>query len=581
MKYQIKTDQPQQQFLQIRAEINVSAATTILQFPAWRPGRYELGNFAKNVRSFKVFDENAKLLKFEKISKDQWRVETQGVKQVFVYYSYYAAELNAGSTFLDAKMVYVNPVNCLIYVLGRENESCTLSVDLFKEMHYSGTLPFENNTIAAKTYHELVDSPFIFCDDVESNTYQYVGVDFKISFIGIAHVPWERVIQDFQKFTKVQMDDFRGFPVKSYHFIVIATDYPHYHGVEHLASTVIVLGPSFELFTNLYDELLGVSSHELYHVWNVKSIRSVDLYPYDYSRENYSRMGYLCEGVTTYLGDYYLMISGIWSVDRYLKELTEMFQKHIDNAGRFNSSLAESSFDTWLDGYVVGAPGRKVSIYNEGALFAFITDIFMRQHTQGKISLKDAMYVFYHDYDKKNMGVSEKDFINVVESLIDQDYESLFNALVYRQGSYEGALMDALEFLELELIYSTNPDLAASRLGIQTQQERDCAKITNIAIGSAADLGGLMLGDKIWAINNKVIYGKLQSCLRNFSNQPLYLTIERKGNVICLEMPETSNDHFKRVSLQKIEIPSKLAGRIFSYWSGMKRLKPPRGGSFK
>ena len=31
-------------------------------------------------------------------------------------------------------------------------------------------------------------------------------------------------------------------------------------------------------------------------------------------------------------------------------------------------SVAASSFDLWLDGYEKGVPGRKVSIYNEGAL---------------------------------------------------------------------------------------------------------------------------------------------------------------------------------------------------------------------
>ena len=56
---------------------------------------------------------------------------------------------------------------------------------------------------------------------------------------------------------------------------------------------------------------------------------------------------------------------------RYKKELEKLLQRHFDNSGRFNYSVAQSSFDTWLDGYVAGSPNRKVSIYNEGALLSF------------------------------------------------------------------------------------------------------------------------------------------------------------------------------------------------------------------
>ena len=52
-----------------------------------------------------------------------------------------------------------------------------------------------------------------------------------------------------------------------------------------------------------YNSLLHISSHELYHTWNIKAIRPKEMYPYDYSQENYFRTGYVAEGVTTYMGD--------------------------------------------------------------------------------------------------------------------------------------------------------------------------------------------------------------------------------------------------------------------------------------
>ena len=42
-----------------------------VQLPAWRPGRYELGNFAKNIQQFSVKTLNNKPLFFEKVTKDK------------------------------------------------------------------------------------------------------------------------------------------------------------------------------------------------------------------------------------------------------------------------------------------------------------------------------------------------------------------------------------------------------------------------------------------------------------------------------------------------------------------------------
>ena len=42
-----------------------------------------------------------------------------------------------------------------------------------------------------------------------------------------------------------------------------------------------------------YEDLLGVYSHELYHTWNIKVIRPEEMYPYDYTKENYFRTGFV------------------------------------------------------------------------------------------------------------------------------------------------------------------------------------------------------------------------------------------------------------------------------------------------
>lgn len=115
VNYSFHIDNPHQQYIRIRATFEVNQDQTIVRLPSWRPGRYELGNFAKNVKGFKALDSKNQRIAFTKITKDSWSVETNGLTQIIVEYSYYATDLNAGSTYLSKEQLYVNPVNCCVF----------------------------------------------------------------------------------------------------------------------------------------------------------------------------------------------------------------------------------------------------------------------------------------------------------------------------------------------------------------------------------------------------------------------------------------------------------------------------------
>ena len=52
------------------------------QLAAWRPGRYELANFAQNIRNWKAKDDNGSILNFKKITKDLWQVKQKYSKNI-------------------------------------------------------------------------------------------------------------------------------------------------------------------------------------------------------------------------------------------------------------------------------------------------------------------------------------------------------------------------------------------------------------------------------------------------------------------------------------------------------------------
>jgi predicted metalloprotease with PDZ domain len=565
-RFTFDIDNANQQYIRISADFTVANSETKIQLPSWRPGRYELANFAKNVRNFKVWNDQNKQIGTAKSSKDQWVVDTSGCKSIRVEYLFYAVELNAGSTFLDANQLYVNPVNCCVFTEEIYNSSVEIILNVPTEWKVATSLDKTKNGWQANSIDELLDSPFIASNQLQHAEYDSNGTKFHVWFNGEIKPDWDKLIKDFQAFTDTQINKFTEFPVKEYHFLNQILPYKTYHGVEHQKSTVISLGPSYEVFGELYKELLGVSSHELYHTWNVKAIRPIEMYPYDFTKENYSKLGYICEGVTTYQGDLFLLKSGVFNEEQYFKELNTQLQKHFDNHGRFNYSVAESSYDTWLDGYVTGAPGRKVSIYTEGCLLAFVTDVRIRRATKNKFGLDEVMRHLYVSFALKGKGVSEDDYQSTVENVAGESFQEFFDDYINDCKPYESIITDALDYLGMELNHVPSESYAEGRLGMKVVKSGKTYKIASIYPGGPAETASLSLKDEIIAVNGYACNGELDKWLVYFDDDVKTITVNRAGKLMEFTFPEVNRNFYMTYTVGKIKKPNGNQLAAFGAW---------------
>jgi predicted metalloprotease with PDZ domain len=567
MKYQIKFDNANQQFIDFTVTLKVSEKETLIQLPTWRPGRYQEADFAKNVKGFKVFDDNGKLINFKKTDKTSWLIDTSNTKSIQILYKYYAVELNAGSSFLDAEQLYVNPVNCFVFAPSHIEEKHDVYFELPENWTYAGPLNYESGKISATSYDELADSPFICSPNLQQKKYVVQGVDFYIWFNGIVKPEWGRILEDFAAFTEKQIEKFTEFPVDEYHFLIQILPYKFYHGVEHEKCTVITIGPSYDVFGSLYKELLGVSSHELYHTWNVKAIRPSEMYPYNFVEPNYTKLGYVAEGVTTYQGDLFLYKSGVFTLEQYLKELSQQFQKHFDNFGRFNYSVAESSWDTWLDGYEMGVPGRKISIYTEGCLLAFALDVLILKATDRTRNLDVVMRALYFNHALKDKGVTENDYLAAINNTTSSDFSWFFEQYYNGTKAYETLLIDCLDELGLELVSKPSNDYVSAFLGVKGTYERNGLQVKSIYPGSGADLSGLMVEDTVIAINNIFINNDLDRWLEYFSDEEIILQIKTKQGITKqLKIPHTNRIYFRNYEVVKLSKLEKPQQNMFDAW---------------
>ena len=145
-----------------------------------------------------------------------------------------------------------------------------------------------------------------------------------------------------------------------------------YGGLEHRNSTALICGrrdlprQGEPRASEGYTTLLGLISHEYFHTWNVKRLKPAEFAPYDYTKENHTRMLWFFEGFTSYYDDQFLLRTGLIDAATYLKLLAKTVNQVLATPGRLDFSVAQASFDAWTRSW--GAPTYPTNSAPRGAL---------------------------------------------------------------------------------------------------------------------------------------------------------------------------------------------------------------------
>lgn len=489
MHYTLSSAHPDSFYIEVECRLtDVAGATVDLQLPAWRPGRYELQQFAKNIQRFEVFNGNDQPLPFHKTTKDRWRVQTNGATAIVARYTYYANIINAGSSYVSDSLLYVNFVNLCLYADGRIGDACT--VELAIPGHWTvacGLTQTGFNSLKAADFYELIDCPLIASADIQRIQYEVAGVPFNVWIQGNTVPDRERIIADFSRFSASQINLYGEFPTHVYHFLTLVLPTPYYHGVEHRNSTVLVLGPDDE-GEGLYQDLLGVASHELFHAWNIIRIRPVELLPYDLTRENYFMTCFVAEGVTTYYGDLMLRRAEVFDDAAYLKELHVLLKRHFEGSAHAFQSLTESSWDLWLDGYERGVPNRKVSVYHKGATVALILDLHIRQRTDHARSLDEVMRLMWERFGKPFVGYTLDDYRAVTEEVAGEPLDWYYDLCIFGNQPLNNVLNTYLAFVGLRMDQDDSGSVFLHELDDPAGREQRTKWLTSLSVSTPSTL---------------------------------------------------------------------------------------------
>lgn len=495
--------------------------TERLIMPVWTPGSYLVREFARHVQDFSAKDAAGQPLKWEKINKNTWRVETKGAREWHATYSVYANELSVRTSELNSAHAFWNSANILMYLEGFLQSPSTVRVlapDVWKVATGLPVVPGQKNTFRAENFDVLYDSPFEV-SNFKTLVFNVKGIQHRIVIDGEGNYDPERMRRDVQKIVETQIELMGGeIPYRDYTFTLhLRNDAGG--GLEHANSTALGY-PRFGFSTERGDRatsaspnptgtaqrdyrgFLGLVSHEFFHLWNVKRIRPDVLGPFDYTQENYTKGLWVAEGVTDYYADVVLRRAGLITENEFLSATARSIQGLQNTPGRLEQSVEESSFDTWIKFYRQdeNSVNSQISYYDKGAILGLLLDLEIRKRTNGAKSLDDVMRYLYTEFFKKNRNYGPADFQKAAELSAGSSLDDFFGK--YVRGKDELDYNAALEAAGLRLDTGAGTGVERAYLGAEIAQDGDRLLVRRVRAGGPAYEQGLNAGDEIVALNN-------------------------------------------------------------------------------
>lgn len=502
-------------------------ALTELMLPAWRPGRYLIQNYAANVRNWSARSDRGALA-ITKSDKSTWQVVARRGERVEVSYQFFAAVLDAGSSFLDENEAYFNGSNLFMLVDGRRRDPVTLELRVPRGWKVATQLRrIAAGTFEARDYDHLIDSPTIISPSLATEEIRVAGKRVALTFHDPRDLDLATLAGAIRPALEEQVAVFGELPSKRYAFLYhLGTVW---HGVEHEDSSSIIL-KEWELANARagergFDLFLEISSHEFFHLWNVKRILPAVFAPYDYAHETPTRLLWLMEGVTSYYAALTIVRSGTWSTSRYLEHLATEITTLENAPGREILSLSQASFDGWLQdpAHMHDKANAWISFYNKGEIAGALLDLYIRSETRGRRSLDDVMRALWREFGKRGRGIPEDALPDVIARVTKRDVGSFFEQYI-----------DGVTPLPYEELFS--------RAGVEFKSERDDAVgvdidarfvITRLDRFSALAVAGLAAGDELIAVDDHRIATaeQLKKLLIARDGAKCCVTFARRGRV--------------------------------------------------
>jgi predicted metalloprotease with PDZ domain len=497
--YTVALTNPEQHLVEIHIILPEGPPQRELQLPVWN-ALYQIRDFSQYVNWVRAKDRAGRPLPLRKLDKSRWQIDG-AASGAIVEYQIFADSPGPFGAQLNPHHAFFNLAQILMYPVDARDSTLTLRfANIPAGWRIATPLRSDADAFIADNYDRAVDSPVEIGDFQEADFDEGGGHYRVIVDAEPSDYDMEKLTAMLHKIVAAATSWMNDRPYDTYMFLYHFPRGPGGGGMEHAYSTAIAL--SADVVTKSPESLASVTSHEFFHLWNVKRIRPQTLQPVDYTKENYTRALWFSEGCTSTAADFIQLRAGLLDKRQFEQDLASGIAQLERRPAHLTQSAEESSLDAWLEGFpYYRRPERSISYYNKGELLGITLDLAVREASHGAVSMREMFQWMNQNYARKGRYFPDSDGVReAAEAVSHADLTSFFAR--YVAGPDEIPWNDFFRYVGLRLIEGKN---AVADAGFVASRNFDGPMtVASVTVGSEAERAGLQVGDTVEEINGEI-----------------------------------------------------------------------------
>ncbi len=497
--------------IHVRVTIPVAPGQVALHYPKWIPGRHRPVGQISNVTEFRV-KAGGKAVEWKRDDADPFTINVTvppEIKEIEVTFDLLlAAGAEGGAQFMTVaspKLMTLNWNDVLVYPKLAKPLGLTFdaAVKLPANWKYGTALVTKDEKDGKVAFNEvtletLIDSPLLAGEHVREIPLGEEKGKHRIVLACDSADGLEVPEATLKAWNKLPAEAAALFgpakPYTNYTFLLGLSNHIPRAGIEHHQSSDNRLSELALVKAGERKASATLLPHEFVHAWNGKFRRPADMIVPDYQKPQQTRLLWVYEGLTNYLGWLLAVCTGLYTPEegRDYLAMTAARMTNVKARGWRPLDDTASAASVLFDATGAWRSARRsVDFYDEGTLLWLEVDGLIRTQTKGAKSLDDFCAAFFGGGQGKAEveGYSLENVLDALNAVAPYDWKAYFARRV--EVAAETPPLEGITGGGWELRYTEKPtDLFATMEGL--------AKGVNLSdsVGFSVSADGL-IGDTI------------------------------------------------------------------------------------